>query len=330
MPKRSMTSHQILEYWRMRGNVMWEELRQQHNLPIPVPRPDREELDNDFRDDFAAASEGELPELLDAYRDAVEKRVQSLSRFYLAAMKRRGRSRTQERVTPIRRREHRNAYQEFSDSRYLRILAFVSQRSVSFGKLMDRSFETGGYDISWDALSAEWNKASPEDRLAADTLKRYYYRARADKDLCQRYFDDLLDGWAKAAMSAVKDLMVAGCRPEDLSVKSVEGGICVTPRFSPEVARAYQRAADRKCALMAHTIAYERDTRLCHGSHCRRCNVGSLLVGLGIIDKEELSASAAAAAVEKWKEKFRQHTRTMRMLLGQTDADQGDSPSPSP
>jgi len=220
MAKRSMTSHEILDYWRMQGNVMWEGLRQQYGLPIPIPRPDREEVDNDFRDDFAGASEGELPELLDGYRDAVESKVRSLARFYLAIMRRAGRSRTQERTTRTRRDEHRNVYQEFSDERYIRILAFVSQREVPFRNLLERSFSTAGRRISWDRVAAEWSGANPRDRLNARSLKRYYYRARYQKRLRDAYFDRLFKQWAAGTAPDLAPLKAAGYRDEDLFVRS--------------------------------------------------------------------------------------------------------------
>ena len=215
-----MTSQEILEYWRKQANVIWEELRQQHGLPVPVPRPNREEVDKDFRDDFADASEGELPELLDDYRDAVERNVRSLSHFYLAAMKRAGRSRTPEETTRTRRKEHRNAYQEFSDERYMRILAFVSQREVPFRRLLERSFSTAGRRISWDRVAAEWNRANPRDPLNATTLKRYYYRGRYQKRLRKTYFDRLFKEWFAGPSAHRVWLEAVGHRNEDLFVRS--------------------------------------------------------------------------------------------------------------
>ena len=336
-----MTSQQILKHWHKETNRTWDELRKRYRLPIPVPQPNRDEIDADFRDEIAVACEAELPALLAQHRELVEKKVQSLARFYVAVMRKYKLSGVPRQGNTSKPRESRNVCRDFSDGRYLRILEFVSQRSVSLAGLLGRSLETSGRRISWDGLIAEWNKAIPKDPLSADTLRRYYYRARADSNLCQRYFDDLLDGWAKAAQPLIDMFMEAGCRAEDLFIKRVmtkgthppdtnglppelaeaerrmyecKEWIEVGPRFSPEVEMAYQLAADRNCALMARFFAFPRDARLCQGPHCRRCKVGVQLERFSLAGKDELCASAAAAAVERWRERLRNHAETMRMI----------------
>ena len=215
-----MTRQEILDYWKRETNVVWDELRQQHDLPIPVPRADRDKVDEIFRDDVKGACEADLPGLLADYRKEAEGKAESLARFYQQWRAKVGQSRIRRRPSPARQEEARNAYQRFSDERYMRILAFVSQREVPFRRLLERSFSTAGRRISWDRVAAEWNRANPRDPLNATTLKRYYYRGRYQKRLRKTYFDRLFKEWFAGPSAHRVWLEAVGHRNEDLFVRS--------------------------------------------------------------------------------------------------------------
>jgi hypothetical protein len=327
-----MTNEQIRRRWKRGTTRTWDELQQQYHLPIPVPLPDRREVEEDFLGELDGACEAEVDELLVSHREAAERVVRRVASYLVALALRGG-------VAATAGSPPAGAARRFAGDRYLRVLALVSQRYVSYADLLQRRLDTRGWRIPWTSLVKEWNKAYPDDPLTAATLRRYYYGARHDEDLCRRYFDDLLDRWAKTAGPLVEMLVAAGCREEDLIVRSVtrtattppdmtgvppdlaEGirrmweskeSVRAEPRLSPEVARVYKLAADRDCALMAKHIRFPPDTRLCRGPRCRRCKLGAALVCFGFVERGQLSASAARAAVKEWEAKAQQEAEDKR------------------
>jgi hypothetical protein len=351
-----MTPQQISEKLVTEKDRIWRELDRQYQLPIPTPRADRESLDSDFEDEFAHITcEAELDSALKSYRAAAERRVSSLAEYVLDLRQRDllGASAPRRPVAGSRRGGTR---QESRDRRYLRVLAFVTQREVPLRRLLRRSLKTDGRRISWKRLAAEWKKAYPKERLSAETLRRYYYRARADRHLRQRHFDTFLGEWRKWAEKAapVLDMLKAsGCRKDDLFVEFAEGdgtklaesmehvpglaGLAsqvrrvkgrgkISLKLQSEQTSALQRAALRKCGLAAGFIKWSRGTDFCTGPQCHRCKVGTDLLGMGMVAQEDLSAASAAEAVEKLKRDL----RFTALLFGArrdqqtTDRQQGD------
>ncbi len=95
----------------------------------------------------------------------------------------------------------------------------------------------------------------------------------------------------------------------------------ISAKLPPAAGRALERAIRRGCGLTERFVAWPRGSRFCEGPRCPRCKVGSDLVSAGFAMEQDLSGLSAVGAGERLEEKLRQHTRTMRMLLGQTDAD---------
>ena len=74
-----MAREQMLQRWKTMIGRTWEKLRRQYCLPIPIPLPDRKEVDSNFRDEIAEAREDELPDLLEEHRQLANLKVQSLA-----------------------------------------------------------------------------------------------------------------------------------------------------------------------------------------------------------------------------------------------------------
>ena len=78
-------------------------------------------------------------------------------------------------------------YQRCFEKR-LYVVEFVMGRRLTIANWKRKSFALRKR-INWKQICAEWNEAHPHDRMSPAVLKVKYYRAIAEKDIQQGYFD---------------------------------------------------------------------------------------------------------------------------------------------
>ena len=110
-----------------------------------------------------------------------------------------------------RRGPYRSAF-----NRRLAILEHVGNDYFGVDNIINRTTDVGR--IWWPAAASGWNAGHPDDRLTPETLRRTYYRARADEDLLDTYFDQQQQGvWEASGTFAravgAEPVETAGIRP---------------------------------------------------------------------------------------------------------------------
>lgn len=195
-----MEKAQLCQAFKQHRSRVWTELETQYGLPHPMPRADREQVDDDFEDELRGITcEADLNEVLASYREAAERSVKTVAMYLVqptgsADREHRSPRRTsRRRATPPSRRGA-SVYGRFSDRRYLDILTFVAGRGVPLLYLLAERLN-GPNRFRWQRLAQEWNRSHPSDQLKPATLGRYFRRARDNGGVRECYLRDLRAKW---------------------------------------------------------------------------------------------------------------------------------------
>jgi len=267
--------------WRQHTARIWREFQDEYG--VRIPRPDRDEVENDYSDELEALTfvadptvrRDKLEHILAQFRELAEealRRVLRAVRENLAASKEpaatpRRNTPSQERPANAFRLRHR-----------LAVLRFVADREVSLLAQAEGHLKPPGR-VAWPPVAADWNRSHPRDPLKRETLARYFRRARGDRRVVEIYVAERRSFWQRH-----KDVLDALGPPGRLRVaESPDGGrYRITARLPEKEGSAQEAAAKQRCALTATIFAWPRQTRFCR-KNCARCRLPAQFLEAGLL-----------------------------------------------